>query len=96
MSQTLSKWRNSACDCLDLLHWSANSKAALLSGLESHTILHLHLSRLILLTPTAHIQTFASDSSKRQGAGPGNDRYIAARNMILQVSHPNGQGCILT
>jgi hypothetical protein len=33
-SNSISKWRNSACDCLDVLHWPANSKAAQLSGSE--------------------------------------------------------------
>jgi hypothetical protein len=45
-----SKWRNSACDCLDILHWSANSLVASRAGLEHATVLHLHLARLILLT----------------------------------------------
>jgi hypothetical protein len=57
---TTIKWRNSACDCLDVLHWPANSKVARLSGSEHHTILHLHLARLIILTPTEHIQALAS------------------------------------
>lgn len=65
--------------------WSANSKAARLNGLEHHTILQLHLSRLIILTPTTHIQTFATDSSTtRQGARPDSTRYIVARNKVLQ------------
>ncbi|KAG4437325.1 hypothetical protein IFR05_007177 [Cadophora sp. M221] len=55
-----SKWRNSACDCLDVLHWSANSQVAQRAGLEHPTILHLHLARLILLTPTATVQSLAS------------------------------------
>jgi hypothetical protein len=57
---TAIKWRNSACDCLDVLHWPANSKVARLSGSEHHTILHLHLARLIILTPTEHIQALVS------------------------------------
>jgi hypothetical protein len=39
-SSTTLKWRNSACDCLDILHWPANSKVARLSGSEHHIILH--------------------------------------------------------
>ncbi|KAH9863973.1 hypothetical protein J1614_009906 [Plenodomus biglobosus] len=53
------KWRNSACDCLDILHWPANTKVARRSGFEHHAILQLHLARLIILTPTNHIQTLA-------------------------------------
>ena len=48
---TYSKWRNSACDCLDILHWHANSVIGAASGLEHPTVLHLHLARVILLTP---------------------------------------------
>lgn len=82
---TMSRWRNSACDCLDVLHWSANSKAAGRSGAEHHTILHLHLSRLILLAPAHVIQTFATTSSA-VGAGNGAEsgRYTAARDQMLQ------------
>lgn len=53
---TAAKWRNSACDALDILHWHANSKVAKSSGYEHHTILHLHLARLIILTPIQSIQ----------------------------------------
>jgi hypothetical protein len=57
---TTHKWRNSACDSLDILHWPANSKVAQLSGTEHHIILHLHLARLIILTPTECIRTLAT------------------------------------
>ncbi|KAH8589872.1 fungal-specific transcription factor domain-containing protein [Bisporella sp. PMI_857] len=57
---TFAKWRNSACDCLDVLHWEANSTVAQRVGLEHPLILHLHLARLILLTPAATIQNFAT------------------------------------
>lgn len=53
--EVLSKWRNSACDCLDLLHWAANSTIAL-RGVEHATVCHLHTARLILLTPYTHIR----------------------------------------
>ncbi|KAH9880550.1 hypothetical protein IAQ61_000843 [Plenodomus lingam] len=53
------KWRNSACDCLDILHWPANTKVACRSGFEHHAILQLHLARLLILTPINHIQTLA-------------------------------------
>ena len=44
------RWRNSACDCLDVLHWIANSDIAK-SGTENTTVLHLHFARIVLLTP---------------------------------------------
>jgi hypothetical protein len=59
-SQYFSRWRNSACDCLDILHWSANSKIAQSAGLEHPTVLYLHLARLIILTPTDAIREFAT------------------------------------
>ncbi|KAJ5611065.1 hypothetical protein N7510_007784 [Penicillium lagena] len=84
-SQLSSKWRNSACDSLDVLHWSANSKTMRLNGVEHPTILHLHLARLIILTPTVHIQAFATHSSSPQtGHGSENKIYITARNQVLQ------------
>lgn len=49
-------WRNSACDCLDVLHWHASSIVAKASGIEHGLILHLHLARIILLTPFQEIQ----------------------------------------
>ncbi|KAK7894968.1 hypothetical protein LTR67_005707 [Exophiala xenobiotica] len=49
-------WRNSACDCLDVLHWQASSVVAHASGVEHGVMLHLHLARIILLTPFQEIQ----------------------------------------
>jgi hypothetical protein len=49
-------WRNSACDCLDIINWQAASIVAKASGVEHSLILHLHLSRIVLLTPFQEIQ----------------------------------------
>ncbi|EXJ89389.1 hypothetical protein A1O3_02456 [Capronia epimyces CBS 606.96] len=49
-------WRNSACDCLDVLQWQASSVVAKASGAEHPVVLHLHLARIILLTPFQEIQ----------------------------------------
>ncbi|KAH7418323.1 C2H2 transcription factor-like protein [Cadophora sp. MPI-SDFR-AT-0126] len=54
-NQMYSKWRNSACDCLDILHWHANSVIGAASGMEHPTVLHLHLARVVLLTPVQEI-----------------------------------------
>ncbi|KAL3472953.1 hypothetical protein BJX99DRAFT_234439 [Aspergillus californicus] len=51
-----SKWRNSACDCLDILHWTANGAIAKANGHEHPTILHLHTARIILLAPFREIR----------------------------------------
>lgn len=53
------RWRNSACDCLDILHWSANATIGAASGMEHPTVLHLHLSRIVLLAPMQDIVQFA-------------------------------------
>lgn len=55
-----SKWRNSACDCLDVLHWAANGTIAKAAGLEHPTVLHLHAGRLILLVPYKELRNMAT------------------------------------
>lgn len=57
--ETYTKWRNSACDVLDMLHWHANSVIGAASGMEHPTVLHLHLSRVVLLTPLRQIVQLA-------------------------------------
>lgn len=57
---TYAKWRNSACDCLDVLHWHANSVIGAASGMEHPTTLHLHMARIILLTPFREITNLAA------------------------------------
>lgn len=54
-----SKWRNSACDCLDILHWTANSTISK-TGKEHSTVLHLHTARLFLLAPFREIRSLAT------------------------------------
>lgn len=61
----VSRWRNIACDALDILHWSANSAAAEAAGLEHPIILHLHVARLVLLTPVIHIRQLVSRMLER-------------------------------
>jgi hypothetical protein len=80
-----SKWRNCACDCLDIVHWSANSIAAGCAGWEHPTILQLHFSRFILLTPVAHIQTLAAIYASPEASQPDTDNRLAvARTQVLQ------------
>ncbi|KAL4936866.1 hypothetical protein BDV06DRAFT_216320 [Aspergillus oleicola] len=55
-----SKWRNSACDCLDILHWTANGTIAKANGHEHPTILHLHTARIILLSPFREIRNLVN------------------------------------
>lgn len=56
LSPYASRWRSSACDCLDILHWSANTKTAQAAGWEQPNVMTLHLSRLLLLTPAAYLR----------------------------------------
>ncbi|KAB8297286.1 hypothetical protein EYC80_002643 [Monilinia laxa] len=73
--QTYTNWRNSACDCLDILHWHANSVIGAASGMEHPTVMHLHLARVVVLTPFAKIDKFA--------------QYLSARsNPTTASSHP--------
>lgn len=86
-TQIASKWRNSACDSLDILHWHANSKVAKSSGFEHHTILRLHLARVILLTPVDCIRTFAGVLATTVHYGAQSHGRICldtARNELLQ------------
>lgn len=52
------QWRNAACDCLDVLHWIANSDIAK-AGTENATVLHLHFARVVLLAPYESVRTLA-------------------------------------
>jgi len=45
------KWRNSACDCIDILHWQANAAIGMAAGIEPPKVLHLHFSRILMLVP---------------------------------------------
>ncbi|KAF3000479.1 hypothetical protein E8E14_002499 [Neopestalotiopsis sp. 37M] len=84
-SNLLSQWRNSACDCLDILHWSANSTALGHWGWEHPTIFHLHLSRLLILAPLRHIQTLATPSPSQDAINqPGIDRHAKSREFVLR------------
>ncbi|KXJ86529.1 hypothetical protein Micbo1qcDRAFT_125978 [Microdochium bolleyi] len=76
------KWRNSSCDCLDVLHWNANMLCAGAGGFEHPTILHLHLSRLFLLSPVKHLHVVASETPVRTGPRARNPRSEEAFSNI--------------
>jgi hypothetical protein len=61
------QWRSSACDCLDVLHWNANATIGNAAGNEHATVLHLHLARVILLTPFKEIQTLVEAIARTDG-----------------------------
>ena len=82
-TRLLTDWRNSACDCLDILHWSANSRIAGCGGWEHPTVLHLHLARLVLLTPTSHLANLAS-----RPVSPGSKNTpFGSRTSSVRTSH---------
>ena len=69
-------WRNSACDCLDTLQWHASSIVAKASGLEHSSVLHLHLARIILLTPFQEIQDLLFSLIGRYGRSSTAALYV--------------------
>ena len=87
----LNSWRNAALDCVDVLHWAANGTIALQAGAEHPTVLHLHLSRTVLLAPFDIFQTladsvvlFAQDSATRPLDDTGRQQVVAAERDILE------------
>ncbi|KAK4626204.1 Transcription factor [Fulvia fulva] len=85
---TFMKWQNSACDCLDVLHWQANATIGQASGLEHPTVLHLHTARIVLLTPYTEIVRLARAMSARNSgaASPSlaSDRKLVQRWAVQQ------------
>ncbi|SMR43863.1 unnamed protein product [Zymoseptoria tritici ST99CH_3D1] len=74
------KWQNSACDALDVLHWQANATIGQNSGLEHPTVLHLHMARVFLLVPLDDITRLAR--SIASGKSPNSDASIATKNLV--------------
>ena len=90
----ISSWRNAALDCIDVLHWDANGTIAKLKGAEHPTVLHLHLSRVILLAPHQEIRRHAARlvaaaSSSRDATENDEGRFDGTdtRKGILQWLH---------
>ncbi|OCT53745.1 hypothetical protein CLCR_09564 [Cladophialophora carrionii] len=69
-------WRNSACDCLDVIHWQASSVVVKASGIEHPLILHLHLARIVLLTPFQEIQDLLFSLIGKVGNSPKASFYV--------------------
>lgn len=81
---TYSQWRNSACDCLDILHWSANASIGTASGIEHPTVLHLHFARVVLLTPHKQIVTLAKHLANIEHSDKSNQQNQIIRRWALQ------------
>lgn len=85
--QTYAKWRNSACDCLDLLHWHANSVIGAASGMEHPTVLHLHLARVILLTPFRQIAQLVEAMTGINANNSSSSSSATTENILNIRSH---------
>jgi hypothetical protein len=82
-----SKWRNSTCDCLDTLHWSANAKIAKAAGLEHPTVLHLHTARLVLLVPFRQIKALAISLGKESPQRSDCEHIVEWQYVCRWVKH---------
>lgn len=60
------RWRNTVCDCLDILHWEALSLSAKAGSVEGPLFLHLHLARLTLLTPVRQFFDYIHVTGRNQ------------------------------
>ncbi|KAB8241519.1 hypothetical protein BDV35DRAFT_384851 [Aspergillus flavus] len=82
-----SRWRNSACDCLDILHWAANSTIAKASGLEHPTVLHLHEARIILLVPFHEIKTLVTSLATEKVQWSARQQTIEWHYILRWIKH---------
>lgn len=77
------RWRNSSCDCLDVLHWNANMVCASAGGFEHPTILHLHLSRLLILSPLRKMMHAAAVTATDKTGPPLEDALSGIRRWAI-------------
>ncbi|KAE8165300.1 fungal-specific transcription factor domain-containing protein [Aspergillus tamarii] len=82
-----SRWRNSACDCLDILHWAANSTIAKASGLEHPTVLHLHEARIILLVPFREIKTLVTSLATEKVRWSARQQTLEWHYILRWIKH---------
>lgn len=82
-----SKWRNSACDCLDILHWTANGTIAKANGHEHPTILHLHTARIILLAPFREIRHLVNLLATQNVNWEDRQRVIEWHYVLRWIKH---------
>ncbi|KAL4931504.1 putative C2H2 transcription factor [Aspergillus undulatus] len=82
-----SKWRNSACDCLDILHWTANGTIAKANGHEHPTILHLHTARIILLAPFREIRLLVNLLAAQKANWEDRQQVIEWHYILRWIKH---------
>lgn len=81
----LNSWRNAALDCVDVLHWAANGTIALQAGAEHPTVLHLHLSRTVLLAPFERFQRLADAVVSFAQKGTSRTLDIASQHTVVEA-----------
>ena len=82
------KWQNSVCDCIDILHWQANATIGQERGLEHPTVAFLHLSRVVLLTPINTIVRYAKNLAN---GNTSTSSHISSDKKSLQQWATQGQ-----
>lgn len=85
----LTKWQSAAMDCVDVLHWSANSTIGQLSGAEHATVFHLQFSRVVLCSPYERLRVIAEYLGSLTQGRQGGSRWtiedaVKAENEVLQ------------
>ncbi|KAL1887121.1 hypothetical protein Sste5346_010427, partial [Sporothrix stenoceras] len=85
------KWRNSACDALDVLHWDALGTSAKSGGQEGPIFLQLHIARLAILTPVrevfGYIGSFRQTEKTLSGTADNPSLPINLYDMPLTQQH---------
>jgi hypothetical protein len=74
------KWQNTSCDALDVLQWQANATITQAGGWEHPTVLHLHMARIVLLTPHEEIVKLARAIAS--GKSPNSEGCVATKQLI--------------
>ena len=95
---TFRNWQNASCDALDVLHWQANSTIGQMRGLEHPTVLHLHFSRVVLLSPYEDILALARSLVSARGDTAGrqstNKSMRLVRRWAVQHQYKARLACI--
>lgn len=73
-------WQSAACNAVALMHWQATAKVGRQNGHEHATVLHLHLARILLLTPYVHIILLARAMSSGEGEL---DKDVTAESKLI-------------
>lgn len=81
---SFTKWRNGACDYLDVLHWESLAHSSRERGFEGPIFLKLHLARLLLLAPVRELLALTDHLTKHDAA----DRWLPHHLQPCRMSLP--------